>query len=123
MKLVPPSLLFIWLVLLVSFPAGAAIKTVKVFACNGGGETAIANTAGSLGGNDSRLVPHCGSGGTWESFSYDDEFVNPTSVNFELIGITSENIALAFAFGFGAITLLWSLGYAIAAGITVIKKL
>lgn len=46
-----------------------------------------------------------------------------TAADFALIGITPENIALAFTFGFGTVVGFWFLGYCIKAALAVVRKL
>lgn len=45
-----------------------------------------------------------------------------TPEQLELIGVTAESIAYAFAWGFGSVALFWSFGVVIGAAITVVKK-
>lgn len=46
-----------------------------------------------------------------------------TPTDLELLGITPEAILYVYSWGMGAVLMMWSLGYAIGAAITGIKKL
>lgn len=39
------------------------------------------------------------------------------------MGITAEQIAYAFAWGFGSVVLFWSLGFAVGVALGLLKKL
>lgn len=43
--------------------------------------------------------------------------------DFELLGVTPEAILYVFTWGMGAVLMMWSLGYAIGAAVTALKKL
>lgn len=46
-----------------------------------------------------------------------------TPEQMELIGITAEQIAYAFGWGFGAVVLCWWGGFVIGVGISAIRKM
>jgi hypothetical protein len=47
---------------------------------------------------------------------------NSLDLNLELLGVTPENIAYAFSWGFGSVIFFWSLGFVIGVATGVIKK-
>lgn len=73
------------------------MSTAYVFICPGQNGITIANApSGSLGGGgDSRLVPHCPSGGSWQLITYADP-VAP----FDPAQIDPAELGAAFAAGF-----------------------
>lgn len=72
------------------------MPTVVVFVCPGGNGTTIANTSGQLI-NDGRQVPHCPSGGTWQTV----ELGGNVSVGDQPL----DHAQLAEAFGAGFVIL------------------
>lgn len=109
------AVLLAFVLVLVS-PADASQAIVLV--CDGADGTFIANTSGSLGGNDARLVPHCPSGGTWQTLNYFDD----TEIDYALLGITPESILEAFGWGFGVMTLMWFFGFCIGVARGTVNK-
>lgn len=95
---------------------------VTVFTCSGGTGTAQPVNTVTLGSVSSRTDPvgTCDNGGVWQTVDVSSHELVP--VDLELIGITPEYIGLTFGFGFGAVALFWSLGYAIQAAIAAIRK-
>ncbi|TJY55757.1 hypothetical protein E4T66_20465 [Sinimarinibacterium sp. CAU 1509] len=72
------------------------MASAYLFQCAGADGVVIANTAGSLGGNDGRGVPHCPSGGTWTLIEYAEpaQAFNPADLDPAI---------LAEAFGAGLV--------------------
>lgn len=64
------------------------------------------------------VVP-CGSPGAYVLMTEDDV----TGKNLDIYGITPESVTQVFGWGLAAVLLIWSIGYAVAAGIAVIRKL
>lgn len=89
-----------------------------LFTCTEG-DTGTARPNDGLGRTDP--VPTCESGGAWIEVQVAAGELTP--VDYEIIGITPQAIGLAWSFGFGAVMLFFSLGYAIDAAITAVKKL
>lgn len=46
-----------------------------------------------------------------------------TVADLALIGINPQDIALAYAWGFGAVISTWSLGYVVGIAVTLIRKI
>lgn len=60
--------------------------------------------------------PACADGaGAWVEYA---EFI---PIDFELIGVTAEQVSSAFIFGFGAVVMAWALGFGVGAVIKAIK--
>lgn len=80
------------------------MATVTVFVCNGGGGTTIPNVTLT----DTRPVPHCASGGAWQTVTYAE-----AAGGFDPADLDPSELAAAFGAGFivmgTGLVLAWAL--------------